>query len=157
VPRWIHAHHVWHWSKGGPTSLDNLVLLCPRHHRLLHEGNWTYDAGERAFQRPDGRRYEPPPPLRARGPDPAALAARSPKALHAIDGGPLDLAWATGVIDPVLDRLERDAARDAARRRRRRVRSTGVVRRPLGRRASGQRGDRRRASSCRALDRGRSR
>ena len=27
------AHHVEHWIDGGATSLDNLVLLCRRHHR----------------------------------------------------------------------------------------------------------------------------
>ena len=31
------AHHVEHWADGGPTALDNLVLLCRRHHRALHE------------------------------------------------------------------------------------------------------------------------
>ncbi len=45
------AHHIWHWSNGGPTNLDNLVLLCHRHHHHLHEhgyemvpqpdGTWT--------------------------------------------------------------------------------------------------------------------
>ncbi len=35
------AHHVIHWEHGGPTTLDNLVLLCTRHHHLVHEGNWT--------------------------------------------------------------------------------------------------------------------
>ena len=38
--RWSAAHHVVHWSKGGPTDLDNLVLLCSRHHREVHEGGW---------------------------------------------------------------------------------------------------------------------
>src|SRR5215831_16028242 len=36
----LHAHHVEHWAHGGPTSLDNLVLLCSFHHRLLHEGGF---------------------------------------------------------------------------------------------------------------------
>jgi hypothetical protein len=27
-----------HWEDGGPTDLDNLVLLCPYHHRLHHRG-----------------------------------------------------------------------------------------------------------------------
>jgi hypothetical protein len=36
--RFLHGHHVRHWLAGGPTRLDNLVLLCSRHHRLLHEG-----------------------------------------------------------------------------------------------------------------------
>jgi hypothetical protein len=30
-----------HWPRGGPTDLDNLVLLCRRHHVLCHEGGWT--------------------------------------------------------------------------------------------------------------------
>jgi hypothetical protein len=40
-PRQCHAHHVIHWADGGPTSLDNLVLLCGQHHRLMHHGPWT--------------------------------------------------------------------------------------------------------------------
>ncbi len=36
--RWCDAHHVRHWADGGPTSLDNLVLLCSRHHSLVHQG-----------------------------------------------------------------------------------------------------------------------
>ena len=35
--RYVDAHHIHHWSKGGETSLDNLVLLCRHHHRLMHE------------------------------------------------------------------------------------------------------------------------
>ena len=35
---WLDAHHVEHWLHGGPTDLANLVLLCPTHHRLVHEG-----------------------------------------------------------------------------------------------------------------------
>ena len=34
--RRLHAHHVVPWADGGRTDLDNLVLLCPRHHVLLH-------------------------------------------------------------------------------------------------------------------------
>ncbi|HYY10305.1 MAG TPA: HNH endonuclease signature motif containing protein, partial [Kineosporiaceae bacterium] len=35
------AHHVIWWSRGGPTDLDNLTLLCPRHHDETHHGDWT--------------------------------------------------------------------------------------------------------------------
>jgi hypothetical protein len=44
--RFVHAHHVRHWVHGGRTSLDNLVLLCGFHHRLLHEGGYkvSFDA-----------------------------------------------------------------------------------------------------------------
>jgi hypothetical protein len=33
---WCDAHHVVHWADGGPTALQNLVLLCRRHHRMVH-------------------------------------------------------------------------------------------------------------------------
>ncbi|OFW67255.1 MAG: hypothetical protein A2Z12_05955 [Actinobacteria bacterium RBG_16_68_21] len=36
--RWCDAHHIVHWADGGSTSLGNLVLLCDRHHTLVHEG-----------------------------------------------------------------------------------------------------------------------
>ena len=36
--RYVEAHHVEHWIDGGETRLDNLVLLCGAHHRLLHHG-----------------------------------------------------------------------------------------------------------------------
>jgi hypothetical protein len=39
-PVWTDAHHLRHWADGGPTSLDNLILLCRRHHRAVHEGTW---------------------------------------------------------------------------------------------------------------------
>lgn len=34
----LDAHHLIPWSHGGATDLDNLVLLCRRHHTLTHEG-----------------------------------------------------------------------------------------------------------------------
>jgi hypothetical protein len=39
--RWTDAHHVKHWADGGRTDLHNLVLLCRRHHRLVHHSAWT--------------------------------------------------------------------------------------------------------------------
>jgi hypothetical protein len=35
-----HAHHIIHWADGGKTDLDNLVLLCGEHHRVLHHTPW---------------------------------------------------------------------------------------------------------------------
>ena len=40
-PRRCHAHHVRHWADGGTTELDNLTLLCSRHHHLVHHNGWT--------------------------------------------------------------------------------------------------------------------
>lgn len=56
--RFVDAHHVHHWSDGGETSLENLVLLCSHHHRLVHEGGYRIrrDTQEQIyFQRADGR------------------------------------------------------------------------------------------------------
>ena len=33
---WCDAHHVVHWTEGGSTSLQNLLLLCRRHHGMIH-------------------------------------------------------------------------------------------------------------------------
>ena len=55
--RYLHSHHVEHWSNGGETSLNNLMLLCTKHHTLVHEGGFRI---EKDFQdawyfiRPDG-------------------------------------------------------------------------------------------------------
>jgi hypothetical protein len=37
---WSAAHHVVHWTQGGKTDLSNLLLLCHRHHWMVHEGGW---------------------------------------------------------------------------------------------------------------------
>jgi hypothetical protein len=39
-PMMTHAHHITHWIDGGSTSLENLILLCGHHHRLIHAGPW---------------------------------------------------------------------------------------------------------------------
>jgi hypothetical protein len=39
-PVMCHAHHVVHWIDGGATSLDNMVLLCGTHHRIIHGTPW---------------------------------------------------------------------------------------------------------------------
>jgi hypothetical protein len=49
-----HAHHIHHWSNGGHTELNNLVLLCRYHHHLVHHGGWE-------IQMIDGRPWFTPP------------------------------------------------------------------------------------------------
>ena len=61
------AHHVRHWADGGRTRLDNLVLLCRRHHRAVHEEGFTVRlgvTGEAEFQWPDGRPFPDVPHAR---------------------------------------------------------------------------------------------
>ena len=38
--QFIDGHHIQHWADGGETRMDNLVQLCRRHHRLVHEGGF---------------------------------------------------------------------------------------------------------------------
>ncbi len=40
-PDWTDAHHLKHWVHGGDTTMSNLVLLCRRHHRMVHEEGWS--------------------------------------------------------------------------------------------------------------------
>ena len=56
--RFVDGHHIKHWADGGETSLDNLVLLCRRHHRLVHEGGYRCERttdGRFEFTAPDAR------------------------------------------------------------------------------------------------------
>src|SRR5712692_3732741 len=61
------AHHLVHWSHGGGSELDNLIVLCHRHHWMVHEGSWQIVTGE------EGRFLTIPPTVTfgslARGPD----------------------------------------------------------------------------------------
>jgi hypothetical protein len=54
--RFVDAHHIHHWVNGGETKLDNLVLLCHRHHRAVHEEGFRVEQhGDRIrFVRPNG-------------------------------------------------------------------------------------------------------
>ena len=64
---WTSAHHVVHWIHGGETDLPNLVLLCYRHHWMVHEGDWQIVRSD------DGCIHTVPPLVgfgpRSRGPD----------------------------------------------------------------------------------------
>ncbi|HEX8497654.1 MAG TPA: DUF222 domain-containing protein, partial [Actinomycetales bacterium] len=65
-PRWADGHHIRHWADGGPTCLDNLVLLCGHHHDVIHHTAWTVriDNGQPVFTAPataTARRGRPPP------------------------------------------------------------------------------------------------
>lgn len=112
--RFLHAHHVDHWARGGRTDLSNLIHLCAHHHRLVHEGGYRIEArarGELCFRRPDGR-VLPVVPRRPRG-DSLELSRRNRS--HGLTLGPetcrpdwygdrLDCHW---VVDNLLERDSR--------------------------------------------------
>ena len=54
-PAWTDGHHIIHWADGGPTELENLVSLCRRHHRTVHEQGWRIHIADGAAV------VEPPP------------------------------------------------------------------------------------------------
>jgi len=69
---WTSGHHLVHWIKGGTTDMLNLVLLCYRHHWMVHEGQWQL------VKTDDGNLLAVPPRLDlfqrlARGPDNEAV------------------------------------------------------------------------------------
>ena len=60
IPAWCQAHHIQPWSRGGPTNLDNLVLVCARCHHNIHDDGWEVP------RCPDTENYElrqPPDPF----------------------------------------------------------------------------------------------
>jgi hypothetical protein len=65
---YVEGHHVKHWADGGETALHNLVTLCSRHHRFVHEYMYrvTFDTdGEPQFFDASGRpAHDVPPPIR---------------------------------------------------------------------------------------------
>jgi hypothetical protein len=66
--RFVDAHHIVHWADGGETSLENLTLLCRRHHRHVHEHGFSIARdGDRKllFRRPDGRAVHDAPQPKA--------------------------------------------------------------------------------------------
>jgi hypothetical protein len=107
------GHHIRHWANGGETRLENLALLCRRHHRAVHEEGYGIErlaSGDLRFRRPDGRAIPEVPPSAPVPADPVAtLLARQRAQGLAIDpwtarpswlGERLDLGWAIDVLHP---------------------------------------------------------
>ncbi len=124
--RGLHAHHIRFWSRQGKTEVPNLVLVCHRHHRLVHEGGWTLAGNPDnltglVFTRPDGRvvATEPAPctqTVRDRlvpDPPPAPEAGDEPP----VDDDDLDRCRrqrGATALAAIRARLRRDHLRDLA-------------------------------------------
>jgi hypothetical protein len=109
------VHHIRHWADGGATRIDNLVLLCRRHHRAVHEEGFrvvrTSDR-DLTFRRPDGVPIPVAPRLPewhradqddALSPTAARLAASGVSldpltTMPRSDGERFDLDWALDVL-----------------------------------------------------------
>ena len=105
------AHHLRHWADGGATALDNLVLLCRRHHRAVHEegfGVTLAAAGGVRFVRPDDRPLPEAPaaPIWSGAPlapvvarlDGEGVVIDPHTATPAWRGERLDVEWAVGLL-----------------------------------------------------------
>ena len=110
------GHHLRHWAAGGPTTLSNLVLLCRRHHRAVHEEGYGVEhrpGGALAFRRPDGRLLpDVPPPAPVPNDPEEALRARHRAQGLRLDawtlcpewyGERLDLGYALDVLHPLAN------------------------------------------------------
>ncbi|MGE0361130.1 MAG: DUF222 domain-containing protein [Vicinamibacterales bacterium] len=99
------AHHVEHWADGGSTSVHNLVRLCRRHHRCVHEGGVcvTRTGGQWVFHGADGRHIAAAPVMSAAHalendavPDDSDVRDVAPGPVW--DGTPFNLVWAMDVL-----------------------------------------------------------
>ena len=96
--RFTERHHIRFVVRDrGETSLDNLIVLCWAHHRLLHEGGFTLarEDGQLVFRRPDGAIVQEPEPNKPRGP---GIIERNDAAGLAIDAETMP-RWTGDLMD----------------------------------------------------------
>jgi hypothetical protein len=114
--RYLHAHHVRHWLHGGRTDVDNLVLICSFHHRVIHDHGYRirWVAGRWEFHRPDNTPI-PAVPAALTG-NAESLIEMHPRARLQIDHTTLTPHWEGDRLDPdpILDALLPRRIRTAA-------------------------------------------
>ena len=91
--RELEAHHLIAVERGGKTELDNLILLCPRHHKLLHDHHIrTSGTGRAARLRRRSRtrdHHQPatrPTPLTGVDGSPIAASSKGSRQSASVDG-----------------------------------------------------------------------
>ncbi|HKK08883.1 MAG TPA: DUF222 domain-containing protein, partial [Gemmatimonadota bacterium] len=90
--RFTDAHHVEHWADGGETSLENTLLLCRFHHRLVHEGGWRLEwwgKGRAVFRDPQGGHHFDPGFAAGEPPRGSLAALVAGNRRRGIDPGPM--------------------------------------------------------------------
>jgi hypothetical protein len=97
--RYLHAHHVRHWLHGGRTDVDNLILVCSFHHRLVHDQGYRVHrlAGRWEFRRPDNTPIPIPVALTGNA---ASLIEMHSRARLQIDHTTLTPHWEGDRLDP---------------------------------------------------------
>jgi hypothetical protein len=105
--RHTEGHHIVPWQEGGETKLTNLVSLCRRHHRAMHQGGFSVDVDFRFYDAHNRRLEAAPEPPRLPG-DPVGTLIRThadvgiePHGWTATPdwhGEALDLAWAVDAV-----------------------------------------------------------
>lgn len=68
APIHCEGHHIEHWLDEGPTSLNNLALLCHSHHQRLHEYNLVLHPPTAPGPPGEGWSVTPAPPRKPRTP-----------------------------------------------------------------------------------------
>jgi hypothetical protein len=95
----IEVHHIIHWNDGGVTETWNLILLCARHHHLLHLGQLQIRGNA---DRPETLEFLDAHHNPIRGPNPVK-PTQPPEPVAPYDaptGGRLDLRYFSGWVHP---------------------------------------------------------
>lgn len=96
--RHVQLHHLHHWEDGGQTETDNLVALCPHHHRAHHRdrlqivGTDADDSDGVTFTQHGRTLCERPPPEARPGAPPPAAARYDHPTGERLDGWSIDLS-----------------------------------------------------------------
>jgi Domain of unknown function (DUF222) len=114
--RFLDAHHIQRWASGGETKVGNLVLLCGRHHRFVHEAGYSIDVladGTIEFRDPWGGPVAAAPRSHPGDADRLLEQNRSleidAETCESGDGDRMDLALA---VDALLAHSRRKGCRD---------------------------------------------
>ena len=50
----IHAHHIHYFVHSLNNNANNIMIICPNHHAIIHDLNPTFDSAQKQFHYPNG-------------------------------------------------------------------------------------------------------